>query len=118
MTSLGSGFRLNAHKSYKLAELYAPRQLAEQANELDGVLTDRALMYVKKPMPSNQEFAVKAHLRNREFLRTYLSEGGKIPHRRVTGLKNRFQVRLAKMVKTARKMALLPDQSKNPIFDD
>lgn len=64
------------------------------------------------------QFAVKGHIRNREFLRAYLSEGGKIPHRRVTRLKNKFQVRLAKMIKTARKMALLPDQSKNPIYDD
>lgn len=61
---------------------------------------------------------MNGHLRNREFLRSYLSEGGKLPHRKVTGLKNKFQVRLAKMVKTARKMAILPDRSKNPIYDD
>lgn len=60
MSSIGSGFRLNANKSYKLAELYTPRQLVEPSNELDGVLTDRALMYVRKPMPTNQEVRTAA----------------------------------------------------------
>lgn len=55
LASIGSGMRINANKSYKLAELYAPRQLTEPPNELDGVLTDRALIYVRRPVPTNEE---------------------------------------------------------------
>jgi len=46
--------------------------------------------------------------READFLRQFLTERGKIKSRATTGLSRRDQVRMARAVKVARELALLP----------
>jgi small subunit ribosomal protein S18 len=46
--------------------------------------------------------------KNIEFLRKYISEGGKIVPSRITGVKNNFQHQLALAIKLARFLAFIP----------
>lgn len=49
-----------------------------------------------------------------EFLRNFVTERGKIRGRRVTGLSRKHQAQVARAVKRARELALLPYVSDRP----
>ena len=56
----------------------------------------------------NPESAKKIDYKNIEFLKTYITETGRIIPSRVTGTPQRYQRNLANAIKLARFLALLP----------
>jgi small subunit ribosomal protein S18 len=62
---------------------------------------------VKRKRFTDEDLA-RISYRDPEYLRTFLSGRGKIKSRRQTGLPRKWQTRLAREVKRAREMALLP----------
>lgn len=57
---------------------------------------------------SNPELAAQLDYKNVDLLRGFLTERGKILPSRVSGNSNYFQRKLARQIKLARSMALLP----------
>lgn len=62
----------------------------------------------KKPTHVSQETALSIDYKDVNFLKNYISETGKIVPSRITGTQTKFQRQLAKAIKMARFLALLP----------
>jgi small subunit ribosomal protein S18 len=61
-----------------------------------------------KRRSASKEAAEAIDYRNPDSLKQFLNERGRIKSRRMTGLSRRDQSRLARMVKRARELALIP----------
>ncbi len=57
---------------------------------------------------SNPKLAQSIDYKNATFLKNFLTERGKILPSRISGISNLYQRRLAKEIRKARSMALLP----------
>ncbi|MCI2421293.1 30S ribosomal protein S18 [Saccharopolyspora sp. K220] len=64
--------------------------------------------YRRKPNLLQREGVTEVDWKNTALLRKFLSDRGKIRSRRVTGLTMQEQREVAKAIKNAREMALLP----------
>ena len=64
----------------------------------------------KKPCPfkSDPKLAEQLDYKNPDLLRRYISDRGRITPRRITGISSFFQRKLAREIKRARAIALLP----------
>ncbi|MFI7350104.1 30S ribosomal protein S18 [Streptomyces sp. NPDC049936] len=70
--------------------------------------SDRRGPAAKRPNPLDQAGVTYIDYKDTDLLRKFLSDRGKIRSRRVTGVTSQQQRRLARAVKNAREMALLP----------
>ncbi|MEU8753670.1 30S ribosomal protein S18 [Streptomyces chartreusis] len=66
----------------------------------------------KKPNPLDQAGITHIDYKDTDLLRRFISDRGKIRSRRVTRVTVQQQRRLAKAIKNAREMALLPYSSR------
>ena len=62
----------------------------------------------RKPCPYCKDKVAQADYKDIETLRRFISERGKIRSRRITGACRRHQSQIARAVKRARELALLP----------
>ncbi len=69
----------------------------------------------RKPCPFRSEPTLAAQLdyKNPEFLRRFITERGRIVPRRISGVSAFYQRRLARELKRARAIALLPYAAKD-----
>lgn len=74
---------------------------------------NRAKPIKKKPNPLKSMDVSEIDYKDTAFLRKFISDRGKIRARRVTGVSVQQQRAIAKAVKNAREMALLPYSSSN-----
>lgn len=63
---------------------------------------------MKSAVHGNKEVMALADFRNLEFLNEFVTEGGQIVHRSKSKLQAKVHRHLARQIKTARVMALLP----------
>ena len=70
--------------------------------------TPRRELRVKRAVPGNKQVLALADFRNLEFLNEFVTEGGQIVPRSKSKLQAKVHRHLARQIKTARVMALLP----------
>ncbi|MFF7309510.1 30S ribosomal protein S18 [Streptomyces sp. NPDC008137] len=74
--------------------------------------SDRELPAKNRPNPLDQAGITYIDYKDTDLLRRFISDRGKIRSRRVTRVSSQQQRQLAKAIKNAREMALLPYASR------
>ena len=75
---------------------------------MTSLTNDRRVPRRRKPNLLRREGVVHVDWKDTALLRKFLSDRGKIRSRRVTGLTSQEQREVARAIKNAREMALLP----------
>ncbi|KAL3142292.1 hypothetical protein ABBQ38_002635 [Trebouxia sp. C0009 RCD-2024] len=105
-TSAIKGQMLNPGRSFYPGQAYEPEDLlaAEQTRRFNP----KREITTKAVVRGNKEVLASADFRNLEFLNEFVTDGGQIVPRTKTKLQAKVHRHLARQIKTARVMALLP----------
>ncbi|CAK0771076.1 hypothetical protein CVIRNUC_003830 [Coccomyxa viridis] len=112
MRKISAQLRLHPTRSFFPGQTYNPEELAADSAAPSVAWSPPAARAQRTKKASNAVVRAQADFRNQPFLNAFVSELGKLPPKRTTGLQQKTHRHLCRQIKLARQMALLPVDSR------